>query len=777
MIRSRVVVVAGMSLALACFMTTVPAGATTVVTGAGYSSDVMTIDPTGTPADPVSGTVPATALKFVVQASPSVKVINSVTLGDLAMASSCSTSPPLRLYVRESVTGNPSNATQIAYSTNMPPAPASLGRVTWTLPPTTMIAGRTYVFAVESQGTCTQLVQRTWAHNAATVNGGTDVCQGGPTLESGAAPATRVWHEAGSNALDCGLSPSTVDGALASGWYPVACSGAFSGNCIPGASIVPNPPPGVTLGNPCQIPGYDLSLIGGTTVFWKFDGTMNNYKCAWTQWAPPTAPVTDGWYYAQPWRSDRNGAPRDMFFSASLDKVSLARWYRPIMRFDSSEDWRPLNVDSFLAEKNGNKANHKVCVGSTCWNIASAATLAAHNSTTAKINIAGTGSESTYKSPNTACNSTSHPTRECDTGAATAVYYALSPSSPTGYRYLDYWLFYRYNFFGSVPVANDFNHEADWENVTVATSQVQPGSFDYATFSQHGKYVSYLRDILRCDGNQSANSCNGATRGRRVTSYVAMGTHANYPDPCSEVIPLQCGQSQNALPERGHDGSRLWGVDGSDANLLALPASGWSTWLGSWGTEGGATVNGPAAGDHASRFTTPWSSPDNVCNSNDPCALPARVRKVRSERERAASVCAAWFGSGVTATACDPFELPKAIRRARLLRRGAIGLRRLGRSGARVASSGTPRPAVAQLGGNPLRAREQIEVRAHPGHRLELSVNFAGNGKSGTARFRRVPVSRISYVRLVKRRGAWIPILVSSGEEFEPTKVFMRRSG
>ena len=142
--------------------------------------------------------------------------------------------------------------------------------------------------------------------------------------------------------------------------------------------------------------------------------------------------------------------------------------FRPILRFDQGEKWRPLNVDSFVAASFPAFQNF-VCSpgGAVCQQLATTATLRsfADSQSFLRLGFVDTNGDATpqtdeYRSPNPACINDG--LLECDTGPTGSLYYHVTPATAAGYRYIDYWVFYRYN-----DRATD-NHQSDWEGMVVA---------------------------------------------------------------------------------------------------------------------------------------------------------------------------------------------------------------------------------------------------------------------------------------------------------------------
>ena len=84
------------------------AGAATTVSGDLDTNAPLVIDPAGTPVDPVTNTVDLAGTRTVafISRMPVTKAVSQITVGDLASATSCTSTPAsIRLYVREHPTG------------------------------------------------------------------------------------------------------------------------------------------------------------------------------------------------------------------------------------------------------------------------------------------------------------------------------------------------------------------------------------------------------------------------------------------------------------------------------------------------------------------------------------------------------------------------------------------------------------------------------------------------------------------------------------------------
>lgn len=472
-------------------------------------------------------------------------------------------------------------------------------------------------------------------------------------------------------------------------------------------------------------------------------------------------------YIAPPGRSQFNPSFRQPSTKITYDDY-LASALAPVLRFDSSESWRPLDVERFLGEP-GHTVDGAPVLGF--------GTLRTYPFTSSTLDIFGDGAETNYTSPNPECLTGG--LRDCDSGSNSLGYYHVSQASPGGYRYLDYWYFYRYNYFGSLPVANDFNHEADWESVTVAPTQATRRTFDFASFSAHGTWYSYLRDYLSCD-NGSAGSCGSESNkiGHRVNAFVTNGDHAGYGVSCSEWFPGTCLQA-DMKPERGHDGAVHWGADRLtqfDPNVgWSNPAvANWVDWPGKWGRERDVSSPAAAGTGNGSHYVSPWEQ--TGCNSG-PCVQPSRVAVasgLAASRSRdvdtSARSCGNWFNADVTAVLCDPRRLGRAIGRGGLTGAGGFKLRLPGRN-ARSASA----PGLVQAMGPPLVAggpAAAIRGRVTPG--TVLFVRAADRRREVVARFA-LPAMRHAVASVRARRDAAGRIallaILGSGEVLRPTEV------
>ncbi|HET9738772.1 MAG TPA: hypothetical protein VFP78_11710 [Solirubrobacteraceae bacterium] len=303
-----------------------------------------------------------------------------------------------------------------------------------------------------------------------------------------------------------------------------------------------------------------------------------------------------------------------------------ARW-RPILRFDSQERWRPLNIDRLLVEVDRkSQPAHRLCDGVKSGNLHCSPIVlpsqiaAAPNDPKAFVNFAGVklGGEEHRSLALDACPS--QPRQEpalldCDSGPASSIYYQVVAANQR--YYVDYWWFLRYNRFAKhraselcrsllTRSSSCFDHEGDWEGVTVVLSDAGADRLDFVNYASHEGVFRYTREQIE-------------RVGRRPVVYVARGSHAGYPAKCANDCRQVARLLGRALPEDNTDGAAEWGRNGKaacDAEpscLLPLPTSSWRVFAGLWGSrtcddgDGACTFGVPPRSPAGQRrFKTPW---------------------------------------------------------------------------------------------------------------------------------------------------------------------------
>jgi hypothetical protein len=298
----------------------------------------------------------------------------------------------------------------------------------------------------------------------------------------------------------------------------------------------------------------------------------------------------------------------------------LARGFRPILRFDDRERWRPLDVDRLLAERRGGQPVHRLCPpvppSDECPGLTGAEQLVGKGKD-AYIDFEGEAlGGAQHRSPSLA--SCPHPQPrdllDCDGGPASAIYYHAVAANHR--IYVDYWWFLRYNDFSRWAVSDLCHattiwmvsdeacsvHEGDWEGVTAVSSATNPHELEFVDFAKHKGVMRFALGDLEHEGE-------------RPVVDVAAGSHAAYVSSCSVL----CFQTGSLLPEGGHTGHREWARNDDAACftsapcLLTLPTGSWNEFKGHWGSTickwRGVTcrlVTPPQAPGLQDRFRFPW---------------------------------------------------------------------------------------------------------------------------------------------------------------------------
>ena len=444
--------------------------------------------------------------------------------------------------------------------------------------------------------------------------------------------------------------------------------------------------------------------------------------------------------------------------------LSAANAVRPQLRFDSSEPWRPLDVEQMFATD-----RPRACLLGSCRSLAAPVGLERFSA----LDLPGSVDDrDSYQSADPRCRQ--HGLSDCDAGPASAMY--VNATSDGGYRYFDFWWYLRFNH-GPFAGLRRFEHESDWEGVTVAQSLSSNGSvFDFAAFAAHDGVYRYLRDALTCGGQPCAG-------GGRIDVFSANGTHASYPRPCSRRQPFSCHQTGMPIPEAGFDGQRPWAANSLAAVLKSFPPAGantWVDWTGDWGSGDDARVASPARQE---RFRAPSTV---TCSGRyaEGTSLSCELDRLGAQASQVEDPCTSWTGPFVAAAACEPAALRQQLASGGL---GAAGIVTLRLADGRAASGG----AVAQVLRSPLRGGERLLVEGQPGPDTELVVRAAdssgasvrtsqfrltGPGTVVATRTRGIPTLSLRLANGVERRPASSSV-ERLGRPRRPTRVSARRRG
>lgn len=456
--------------------------------------------------------------------------------------------------------------------------------------------------------------------------------------------------------------------------------------------------------------------------------------------------------------------------ASDTDEV-LARRFQPILRFDEGERWRPLDVERMLSEE-----THYICE-KKCSPLTSFSKLAEYPSEKAYIDIGAPGDPGTaprYSDPDDYYSPVCPPSGQvvdCESGPRSAIYYDTANVSPSGYRYIQYWVFYRFNDspVDEPPGSGPLDHEADWEQMALAVpsaTALSAPTFDFANFGQHGNNFTYLRENLTCDADTSC----GATA-KHVHGFVAGGTHATYGEPCSGIIP--CTQSNSPLPETDHGGEVAWANNGDASSLRRLPAPyegtwkkgphAWVDWPGWWGLDDDLTADHVASPANQTFYDFPWIA---ACVDSFECeeqfGAAASAAPELSAASTASANCGQWFGSGIAAISCDSTVLGQTVGAAEVGElSGNIDLVLLRRGGQETKAATTR--GLAQLAAEPLRPGDRLLVRGPAEDRGTLIVRTLTDKALTVARFSEEQLSESGWLFVEKRGQHAIPVLTQSG--------------
>lgn len=419
------------------------------------------------------------------------------------------------------------------------------------------------------------------------------------------------------------------------------------------------------------------------------------------------------------------------------EAAELAERFRPQLMFDSGERWRPISIESLLAERGEDgRPLHLFCKRSqqapTCERVDDLAEfeeLVSVNSAqgdSTYLDIAGRDLAD-YRAPRRSKTCRKAGLWDCDDDPGSAIYYNVLASNER--FYIDYWWFMRFNHFAltsfscAVETIVCGEHEGDWEGVTLVTAPNNESELDYVVYAAHNGTFRYPAQPLIPQGQSGP------------VVYVANGSHASYPKPCSGCRQPIAIAGPVKLPETSTDGARPWARNDDDcpaatAGSCLLPLPGvepgrlpWTAWSGLWGSSCGSRCGAhrpqaPASPGRQGRFQNPWCSLQTGALSCDTTA-PG---------------CSDWLGPGVAALACNPAGVAKGLSTSEPLPSGGLELTVTPRDGEERQVSPTTKGIVQVLGG-PLHSGDrllvndagkgtEILVRAQEGRRL-LEARFS----------------------------------------------------
>jgi hypothetical protein len=574
------------------------AGAVTTVSGDTDSNMPLVIDPSSDPDDPLTTTIEINATEVMfIQKMPVTKIINEVTLGDLAVAPGCSASTATAKIIEYNDGSMSGSADAQYYSTGSTAITTSPSELSWSFDPTTLRKGRGYAFSI-AVSECWAFSQRTWEHNEPQVNPGPAACAMGPQGWK------RMWHELGEDdavagCVDWPINQRGFQSSMPTGWLISEVAQDSSGNwdVVSFTDAEEGPPTCWTRNWPNSYENY-----GGAPVYWQPNPSFPfdpQYVCQWTQWADFGEDPEDGWYYAQPWLPQRNGAPRDMYLKLeTIDYGALLDLYAPVLRFDSESEYWNASPQT-MTDWEENKLRFQNPVSIPCANFS-------------YFEHPGWGLETlvapSHMYPGTYCPSSTIDEIDAEgdhKDAADSFRYSELDNhaygrvvhDSEGRLWLQYWLFY---YFNEQNVLGYGDHEGDWEMVQYRIkADMTP---DIATYAQHED--DKAEACTWPEVEQYPIVEGGQTVRAAPVVYVAAASQASY-----------FVQGVHERPGRPDDSADAGG-EVRNTGLGLVPLMGpptWIMWPGHWGD------GGPAS---PSQQATRWDNPQGFHNGAGQCSYP-----------------------------------------------------------------------------------------------------------------------------------------------------------
>ena len=344
----------------------------------------------------------------------------------------------------------------------------------------------------------------------------------------------------------------------------------------------------------------------------------------------------------------------------SVRERLLAARLRPRIFFDTHERWRPLEVESFVAEKFVGGGAHEACWeqgGRPCEPATGLEQLLPGPDAPDYLDIHGARENGIdYVSAKRGCHTSTPLAVDCNAGPRTAIYYRRTTHE--GHWYWDYWWFYRFNdYTGPLSKCNSrlcSDHEGDWEGVSVITTPSLTPEVVGVIYAAHkSRILVEGPEAPLLDGHPLV--------------FVAEGTHASYPFRCSGSCKQYATLAGAHLPEDSHNGAVAWGgnedrdcaayhcvrplPEAGDVTDLSLPHAGaWAGWRGKWGrtchegcNSGLRELQGsPSSPGTQVRFQCPWAPTDRALPAPDASGL-SRSERV-GDAQRLLAQCAAQRG-------------------------------------------------------------------------------------------------------------------------------------
>lgn len=147
---------------------------------------------------------------------------------------------------------------------------------------------------------------------------------------------------------------------------------------------------------------------------------------------------------------------------------------------------------------------------------------------------------------------------------------------------LQYWFFYAFNDWAEHGGFN--NHEGDWESVMVFLDK-DTEEPQYVAYSAHHNDGDPSFNPLQYDSVRRMWQSNEIVKdGDHVNSFVAVGSHANYPNNGDDGIHIVPNIQQNYNDRTGINGQRLPFGEAGEVEVNLLEPS-WIIYEGKWGAD------------------------------------------------------------------------------------------------------------------------------------------------------------------------------------------------
>jgi hypothetical protein len=309
--------------------------------------------------------------------------------------------------------------------------------------------------------------------------------------------------------------------------------------------------------------------------------------------------------------------------------------------------------------------------------------------------------------------------------------------------YWDYWWFYRYNDYTAAPSFPyfDYDHEGDWEGMTVVTEAEHPEQVGapevlWVAYAMHERVFRYERDVLGFSGTHPFG-------------YPADGSHATYAHKCASNYLSTCeNYAHPRYPDGDHGGERPGTLNSSCWHCVVAfpetaeafsdptvwPAEGEAGWNALDVAYGGADTPGTQ-----DRYLQPWSTEPGPALPSNAAMMSAAKTRAKAPATINEADCGSWFGPGVVALVCDAGQMQRALDYNTFGRaRGSLTIH--APAGSKVGSTA----GLVQVVGRPLRNGDKVELVGKVPARAELRLRVRARGK-------RIAVARFTGAAL--RRG------------------------